>query len=173
MAHSFESQRLVFRQIESNDWDFFQRLYLDSNVMGYVSDIESEVAIRNKFESRLSKWSNKSEHWLSILIADKGCTSPVGIIGLKPNIENDEFELGYILSKDSWGKGYASESVEAMLKYSNQFLKISGFKAVVSEGNLASEKVLEKCGFEKTEILRNAISLKGKWHDDYVFKYHT
>ena len=107
------------------------------------------------------------------MIADKGCTSPVGIIGLKPNIENDEFELGYILSKDSWGKGYASESVEAMLKYSNQFLKISGFKAVVSEGNLASEKVLEKCGFEKTEILRNAISLKGKWHDDYVFKYHT
>ena len=172
MAHSFESQRLVFRQIEPDDWGFFLSLYLDPDVMGHVSDLESEVVIRNKFESRLLEWNKKSKHWLSILIAVRDYTSLVGIIGLKPNIENDEFELGYILSKGSWGKGYASESVEAMLQYSNEILSISHFKAVVSEGNIASERVLEKHGFIKTEVIKNAISLNGKWHDDNVYKCH-
>ena len=69
----------------------------------------------------------------------------------------------------SQGRGYATESLLAVI----DFAKASGFAgltAVVTSGNTASLRVLERGGFRQTRVERNAIQLAGVWHDD--LHYH-
>lgn len=57
-------------------------------------------------------------------------------------------EIGYGLGEDFRGRGYMSEAVDAMCEY---VLNIDGVTAVVADTekwNSASERVLERCGFE-------------------------
>lgn len=73
---------------------------------------------------------------------------PVGNIGLQ-NIDtyNMHAELGYLLQKQSWGKGYATEAVSLMLQYGFNVLNLRKIYAFVKDGNIGSVKVLQKNGF--------------------------
>jgi len=171
MAHEFQSARLEYRQIEKQDWTFFYRLYSNPIVMGFISEIEAESVIYEKFESRVSKWNNDSSEWLSIIILLKESHCPIGITGFKFDQTDGFAELGYMFSEDAWGNGFAKESLAAILDYSQNALDVSRFKATVTDGNIGSEKLLLKNGFTKEKNIKDAIFLKGKWHDDLIYKY--
>ena len=64
-------------------------------------------------------------------------------------IEEDEIEIGYVVSPDEQGRGYATEAVRAVLEE----LRGMGFRRVTAgyfEGNKASRRVMEKCGMQPT-----------------------
>ena len=50
-----------------------------------------------------------------------------------------------------WGKGYASEVLIALIQYHKTQSNIRTLYTGVESGNIASIKVLEKCGFELNE----------------------
>jgi RimJ/RimL family protein N-acetyltransferase len=58
------------------------------------------------------------------------------------------FEIGYHIAKEYTGKGYATEAVNVFLPVIMENLQIDKIYGIVLEDNLASYKVLEKCGFE-------------------------
>lgn len=65
-----------------------------------------------------------------------------------PN-ENGEVEIGYGLGKEFEHNGYMTEAVNAMCEWA---LKQNGVTSVIAETyleNLASQKILERCGFKK------------------------
>lgn len=65
-------------------------------------------------------------------------------------IDGDEIEIGYVISPNYKGNGYATEAVKVVLKE----LKEMGFHRVVAgffEDNQASYRVMTKCGFHLTE----------------------
>lgn len=171
MAHAFESARLEYRQLEPQDWTFYHRLYSNPRVMGFVSEVEPESIIREKFQSRIADWTSSSSEWLSILVSSKESGSSLGIIGFKLDQSDSVAEVGYLFSEEVWGAGYASESLAATISYSKNHLNIVKFIAVVSDGNVGSENLLTKIGFEKDKSIKNAIFLNGKWHDDLIYKY--
>jgi RimJ/RimL family protein N-acetyltransferase len=47
--------------------------------------------------------------------------------------------------------------------------KISQFSATVTEGNIGSERVLEKCGFTLTETIPEAYEIGGKKYADKLY----
>jgi RimJ/RimL family protein N-acetyltransferase len=53
---------------------------------------------------------------------------------------------GYVFAKDSWGKGYATESLRAMVRLA-QSLKVVRLYATCHVDHRTSSHVLEKCGF--------------------------
>jgi ribosomal-protein-alanine N-acetyltransferase len=58
----------------------------------------------------------------------------------------DEAETGYVFARDAWGKGYASESLRAMIDVA----RTVGLRALTAHchpDHRASQHVLEKCGF--------------------------
>ncbi|CAG0932719.1 diamine N-acetyltransferase [Thermoflexales bacterium] len=57
--------------------------------------------------------------------------------------QNDEREVGYWLGKEYWGKGLATQALAEFLKQVTQ----RPLYAHVAKHNLASIRVLEKCGF--------------------------
>ena len=57
------------------------------------------------------------------------------------------WEVGYHIAKAHTGKGYATEALGAFLPFIVDKLNISSIDGIVLEENIASHRVLEKCGF--------------------------
>lgn len=55
-------------------------------------------------------------------------------------------DLGYRFIKRYWGKGYAQESSQAVIKYAFEQLNLPAIYAIADLEHKASRKVLEKCG---------------------------
>ena len=58
------------------------------------------------------------------------------------------WEVGYHIAKAHTGQGYATEALRAFLPWALHKLNITSIDGIVLEENAASQKVLEKCGFE-------------------------
>jgi RimJ/RimL family protein N-acetyltransferase len=55
---------------------------------------------------------------------------------------------GYVLAKDAWGHGYATEALTAMIDLACD-LGVTRLYALCHPDHRASQRVLEKCGFER------------------------
>ena len=88
----------------------------------------------------------------------------MGVTGF--NLADGVAEIGYLLLPCFHGQGYATESLEALLVWSKNIDEINSFNAVVTKGNVGSERVLEKCGFNLLRIEKNAYEIRGQLYDD-------
>ncbi|WP_375753841.1 GNAT family N-acetyltransferase [Vibrio sp. HN007] len=167
MSISIETKRLSMRQLSNDDWSLYYDLQTDSEVIALCFDEPSEADVKAGFESRLPNWAENSEHWLCLVIIEKETGQKVGVTGF--NLTGGEAEVGYLFLPAFHGKGYGTESLEALLEWSQQIREINRFRAVVTEGNTASEKVLEKCGFKLSKVEKDAYEIRGRLYDDYIY----
>jgi RimJ/RimL family protein N-acetyltransferase len=65
--------------------------------------------------------------------------------------------VGYLLARDAWGRGYATEALGAMRDLAAG-LGLHRLYAVCHFDNRASWRVMEKCGFRREAILRGRAS---------------
>ena len=65
-----------------------------------------------------------------------------------------EVEVGYILKRSAWGKGYATESCRRLLKFAFEETPLEEIVAVTDPENTASQKVLRKSGLIEEGIRR-------------------
>jgi RimJ/RimL family protein N-acetyltransferase len=69
----------------------------------------------------------------------------VGWFSLRPS-DTGEYELGYRLSVDSWGRGLATEGSRALIDYGFDSLGASRVWAQTMSVNRRSQRVMERCG---------------------------
>lgn len=74
-------------------------------------------------------------------------------------------EVGYQLARRAWGKGYATETVRAVLVFGFGTLKLHRIWARVNPPNEASWRLLEKVGMKREGCLRQAEWAAGEWRD--------
>lgn len=79
--------------------------------------------------------------------------------------KNDCAEVGYVLSPDYWGKGIASEALNAMLRFGFCDLEINRIEARYMTENTASRRVMEKCGMTFEGIFRKKLLVKEIYRD--------
>ena len=68
---------------------------------------------------------------------------------------DDSAELGYWIAHEYWGRGYATESSEVLIKRAFNDLGIKQIYATYKCENIASKRVLEKLGFKYYAELTN------------------
>lgn len=85
----------------------------------------------------------------------KGRPGIIGTAGFNNYLKDHRANFGYDLHPDYWNKGYMTEALTVILKFGFETLKINRIEAEVMQGNIASEKVLEKLGFTKEGVLRD------------------
>lgn len=169
-----ESPQLSMTQITEHDWQLFERLNQDEAVIRYAFDKPSNEQIRQRFESRLPVWSWPDSHWLCLVIREKSTGAAVGVTGLCVAEDNQqEVEVGYLLLPEFHGKGYGTESLIALLEHTTSKLPITTVNAIVTDGNIASCKVLEKAGFKLAEREKDAYQIGGKLYDDLIYRYQV
>ena len=85
----------------------------------------------------------------------------IGAVSLYLDKENTEGELGWIISKQYWGNGFATEAASELINYAAQELKVTRFIAHCDSENIGSYRVMEKLGMvlvERTRGRRNKLS---------------
>lgn len=94
----------------------------------------------------------------------------VGLIGVnmgKPGYQSAE--IWYKILPPFWNNGYATEVVNSILNFGFSELKLHRIHAGCATENIASAKVLEKCGFTKEGLCRKILPIRGQWVDNYEY----
>lgn len=84
-------------------------------------------------------------------IRDKETGKVIGSIGLEPDRRREDvksMEMGYSLAEESWGKGYMTEAVRAVIDYAFDELGLVVLAICTGPENRRSQRVIEKCGFQ-------------------------
>lgn len=72
----------------------------------------------------------------------------IGSGDIGPDSKTGFWEFGYNLRYDCWGNGYATEATKAMIDYARRNFGATHFASSHAEPNLASGRVMEKCGLK-------------------------
>ncbi|MGA2395646.1 MAG: GNAT family N-acetyltransferase [Candidatus Lustribacter sp.] len=78
--------------------------------------------------------------------------------------------LGYWLGRRYWGRGVMTEAVQASTQWAFETLRVRRVWANVMEPNIASVRVLEKCGFMLEAKMNAAIcDRRGMIHNELIY----
>jgi ribosomal-protein-alanine N-acetyltransferase len=67
------------------------------------------------------------------------------------------------------GHGYTTAAVRAVVRYAFEDLDLHRVEAACQPDNIASRRVLEKCGFTQEGIARAYLKINGQWRDHLLF----
>ena len=147
-----ETNRLILQTWAQTDMNELSEILSDAKVVRYVDDgtpfsLEKTRKFIDTMEKSMSE--NGFARWKVI---EKLSGEIIGSCGFGKLSETDEIELGYLLAKKHWGRGYATEIAKAALAYGFKKLNFREIIALTDFENIGSQKVLEKIGFTKRGI---------------------
>ncbi|MFF2176744.1 GNAT family N-acetyltransferase [Lysinibacillus sp. NPDC058147] len=103
-------------------------------------------------------------------IIEKESNEIIGSCGFNSFDEvNASAEIGYDLAKAYWGKGYAPESISALIDYAFTTLNINRIEAKIEPGNINSIKVVEKLNFTFEGTFQENEESKESFYDINVY----
>jgi len=163
---TLETERLILRKMVLNDAEAVFAYASNSEVSRYTlwethRSIEDSRAF---LEFATQKYENGGEPDWGIVYKGNGCL--VGACGLV-NWEADHAraEVGFVLSREYWGRGLMSEAVRAMLRFGFERMNLNRIEARCIAENAASARVMEKAGMAYEGTLRQREYIKGAYRD--------
>lgn len=158
-----ETERMFFRQFNTEDAQLLCELDSDPEVMRFISKGEPTplARIQQEIIPRFLDWYRQwpPRGFWAAHVRERG--EFIGWFHLRPDkISPEEMELGYRLKRGAWGRGLATEGSRALLAKAFGEWSFTKVCARTLACNLASRRVMEKAGlrFERdfiygTEIL--------------------
>jgi RimJ/RimL family protein N-acetyltransferase len=155
-APVIESERLRLRGHSYGDFARCVAMWSDPNVTRFIGGKPStEQQTWMRLLSYIGHWSLMGfGYWV---IEEKNSNEFVGEIGfadfkrdIAPSMK-DVPELGFALASNYHGKGYATEAVRAVLSWADVHLQGRKTVCLINSENLASLRVVQKCGYEVFE----------------------
>lgn len=92
----------------------------------------------------------KEWNWYAIWIIENEEGVHIGDLCFKGYEDGKNPEIGYGINDEFQGKGYATEAVKLALEWAFNHSGVEAVEAETNLNNIASQKVLEKCGFKAT-----------------------
>ena len=145
---SLETRRLWLRWPKASDAAEIARLAGDAAVAGATARVPhpypAEAGSVFVLESRRENSEGKSLTF--VLCAKDRPGIPLGAIALI-DAEDEKLELGYWLGRPHWRQGLMTEATLAMVDLAFAWTSAREILAVARADNVASQRLLEKCGF--------------------------
>lgn len=117
---------------------------------------------------RIAQRAADGIHQFAILDGD----AIAGTLNLS-NIRGDGFQsgtIGYWVDRKHNGRGLATSAVAGVIAYAFGELGLHRLEAATLVDNVASQRVLEKNGFERIGLARRYLRINGEWRDHVVFQ---
>lgn len=165
----FETERLRFEPLSLDDLDLAIEQWTDPEVVRYVGDYtysEAELAeempkfVRRCADGCIGVWR----------LTERATGDKIGTAILLPSpielddtdwdlvtgdkIPEGDIEVGYVLKRSAWGKGYATEACARMLRFAFEATPLAEVMATTDHENFASQSVLKKCGMVPVGLIR-------------------
>ena len=149
----FETQRLGIRHWQPDrDGDSAFAIYGDHEVMHFMREPDPDLqSVQKRLENMNKKYQGRNNGTGCWAMIEKTTQVAIGSILLVQLPDHrgqptQDYEIGWHLRRDRWGKGYATEGGREILNYGFQSLQLPIIYAVVKPENLASVRVTQRLG---------------------------
>jgi len=167
---NLETERLYLRRVAKEDVNEIFALRSNKETMQYiprplVKTEEDAMAHIAMMDEKID--NNEGINWAITLKNDSKLIGLIGHYRIKP--EHFRAEIGYMLLPEFHGKGIIVEAIKETVKYGFEIMKLHSIEAVIDPENLASEKVLQKCGFVKEAHFKENEYYEGRFLDSVIY----
>jgi len=150
MAVILETPRLLLRHLELRDVQELYSLSQDIEIRQYFPDgVLSYEETKEELEWYINGHPQypKLGLWATV---NKESGKFIGRCGLLPwEIDRSlEIEIAYLLSKDFWHQGFATEAAKGIMSYGFEKLYLTRLICMMHPENIASQKVAERIGMK-------------------------
>lgn len=162
-AHELTTPRLRLRQWCAADAEPFADLNADPEVMRYFPALLSRAESDALLE-RCQQMIQDLGHgfWALERLEDQAF---LGFVGLKPAPDSLDFapvlEIGWRLSRQAWGKGYATEAAQAALRFAFETLQHNEVVSFTAVNNQRSWAVMERLGMTRSGTFEHPVLPEG------------
>ena len=168
--HDLETERLLLRRVDNNDYKEVLALRSNPETMKYIP----RPLLKNEEEAfaHIAMIENKiiNKEGINWAITIKDDHRLIGIIGhYRIQVENYRAEIGYMILPEFNGQGIVTEAVKEVVKYGFDIMKLHSIEAVIDPDNIASAKVLEKIGFVKEAHFKENEFHEGHFYDSVIY----
>jgi RimJ/RimL family protein N-acetyltransferase len=166
-----QTERLLLRPLERGDLEWYARFQVDPHVTRYLTPggrtLDGDEAAR-LFERALRVYPTDGFGHLAVVRKDD--RTPIGRCGLlvwevdpwRPSSHAEatratEVEIGWMLGRDYWGCGYATEAAVAVRADAFGRLGLSRLVSLIHPDNNASIRVAEKLGMARDRVVETRV----------------
>lgn len=155
-----DTQRLRVRPWQDSDRPAFERMVADAEMMRHLTQGRTWRADEvDEFLARQARHLAGHGCCMGALVLT-ATDEVVGVAGIQPLDLPGEYELGWWVWKDHWGRGYATEAAQALVAHARDVMGLKRVVAVIDPPNTASVRVAEKVGmrFERIVSARETVA---------------
>lgn len=144
------TERLLLRQFTMDDREALFKITQEPGIFQYFPtktawDMER---VDRSIQHQIDHWDQFGYGLWAVTLRETG--QLMGWCGLEFLPDTNETEVGYLLSGEFWGKGYATEAARASVEFGKKNIGLKEIIGLTDPLNIASQRVLEKCGLTFT-----------------------
>jgi ribosomal-protein-alanine N-acetyltransferase len=165
------TERLVVEPLTERHAELLFDLMQEDSIYQWIPSLPPKSLDRLKHvcqakESRLDPQENNA--WLNWAVRRLSDGAYVGKLDAEVNASKVATNVGYIFFSNFWGYGYATEATLALTNHLAN-CGISKMIAMVTEGNEASYRVLEKSEFIRSRIIPHSQEIRGVKYNEIEY----
>ncbi len=150
-----ETSRLQLKEITVSDAPFYIKLFNSEGWLKFIGDrnvktiAEAEAYIKKNY---LSSYETHGYGSYTVNLKETGET--IGACGLYKRDTLEHPDIGFSFLGEFTGKGFGFEAASAVMEYAHNTLGIDKILGFTVDYNVASIKLLEKLGLQRTGTYR-------------------
>ena len=152
-----KTKHLHLRLLKQDDLGYLTELNSDAEVRQFFPEgTQNKEQTKARMDELISYYGTHGLPGFAMFLDETG--EFVGRCGFALT-ETGETEVGYLLHKKFWGRGYASEALEALFEWANKNIKAEYIIAFAPEDHIASQRVMQKCGMQyyKKDVIHGVL----------------
>ena len=171
MMKHLGSERIILREMEIDDWPDVHKYASQAIVCQYQpwgpnSEDDSQFFVKQIKED--AKIVPRSRYVFSVIDKNNKRMIGAGELNLR-DFNNKTGEISYVINPDYWGKGFATEVAQLLLKFGFLAFNLHRIYATCDPRNSGSIKVLEKIGMVQEGRMREDLLVKDGWRDSFLY----
>ena len=166
-----KTDRLFLRKHHSEDAAILFNMFGNDPKMFEYSGwnpYQTEAMAMETIESFIKNYGNPHFYGWGIMHEGK----LIGTIGAYDyDADKSWIEIGMSIERASWGHGFATEALTAVLRYLTEHENVKTVSAWCASDNIGSRKVMEKSGMQMVRADKGALEISGQTYDKLTFEY--
>jgi RimJ/RimL family protein N-acetyltransferase len=165
------TRRLVLREFVERDYQALLAYQSDPRYLEYYPWTERQSEDVCQLLQLFLDWQRtQPRHKFQLAVILKPHHELIGSCGIRlGSPAARQGDLGYDLSPEHWGQGYATEAARAAIQFGFAELRLHRIWSWCIAENHRSVRVLEKLGLRQEGLLRENEYFKGRWWDTRLY----
>ncbi|MBQ4811382.1 hypothetical protein A7985_11010 [Pseudoalteromonas luteoviolacea] len=166
----FETARLIVRPLQQSDLTDVYHSRKNPDTSKYIGDPATLEDAKLRIEEATQPWQGHDHQKMMLAIRCKTTNQFIGELLFKFTQKQCHIgEIGYRLSSQHLGKGYAFEAASTFISSLFDQFELNKVIAVCAINNVASWRLMEKLGMRREAELRDNMYLQGSYQNSFMY----